>query len=565
MVPNDDPKLKAQLAKMWQQSEERLAKALAAKQHVAYLDLREAPVQLEALKLIDEAKARLLGTLAIERKGFLLALATTGPTNPAFLALLKDFRSRGFTVNVFEISQESLEHGLSLYKQLPKEAGDITTRIDVSAEKVAALEKELTSLEKVSAAVGGFLVGPPQTGEVINVVLAGALTNRASDVHFETVDGGSARLRYRIDGVLQTIVEGIPKELYHLIVLRIKLLCNLRLNIDTIAQDGAFAIKLGNLEIELRVAISPSEFGEAIVMRILDPRSIQITMEQLGFRPDDLALVQQELKAPNGMILNTGPTGSGKTTTLYAFLRTLATPDIKIITIEDPIEYHLAGIEQTQVNERVGYTFAGGLRSMMRQDPDMILVGEIRDQETAQIALQAALTGHVVFSTLHTNSSAGVIPRLLDLGAQPVSIGPALNLVIAQRLVRKLCNQCRVEKEIDADLQKHIAQFLEGLPKRVDRTPYQSVSKIFVAKEGGCDNCHKTGYKGRCGIYELLKIDDSFEELIGRHAGEGEIAKFSKQQGIVLLQEDGILKALSGITSFEEVESVTGPIVWENK
>jgi type II secretory ATPase GspE/PulE/Tfp pilus assembly ATPase PilB-like protein len=431
----------------------------------------------------------------------------------------------------------------------------------VSAEKVAELEKELTSLQKVSEAVSKFLVGAPQTGEVINVVLAGALTNRASDVHFETADGGNARLRYRIDGVLQTVIEGIPKDLYHLILLRIKLLCNLRLNINTISQDGAFGIKLGNLEIELRVAISPSEFGEAIVMRILDPRSIQITMEQLGFRPDDLAIVKEELKAPNGMILNTGPTGSGKTTTLYAFLRTLATSEVKIITIEDPIEYHLAGIEQTQVNERVGYTFAGGLRSMMRQDPDMILVGEIRDQETAQIALQAALTGHVVFSTLHTNSSAGVIPRLLDLGAQPVSIGPALNLVIAQRLVRKLCEKCKVEEGI-ASYKEKIAKFLEELPERVDKTPYQNVEKIFVAKDGGCEACHSTGYKGRCGIYELLRIDDSFETLISGRAGEGEIEKFSKTKGIVLLQQDGILKVLAGLTSLEEVESVTGPISW---
>jgi type II secretory ATPase GspE/PulE/Tfp pilus assembly ATPase PilB-like protein len=242
-------------------------------------------------------------------------------------------------------------------------------------------------------------------------------------------------------------------------------------------------------------------------------------------------------------------------------LRTLATSEVKIITIEDPIEYHLAGIEQTQVNERVGYTFAGGLRSMMRQDPDMILVGEIRDQETAQIALQAALTGHVVFSTLHTNSSAGVIPRLLDLGAQPVSIGPALNLVIAQRLVRKLCEKCKVEEGI-ANYKEKIAKFLEELPERVDKTPYQNVEKIFVAKDGGCEACHSTGYKGRCGIYELLRIDDSFETLISGRAGEGEIEKFSKTKGIVLLQQDGILKVLAGLTSLEEVESVTGPISW---
>jgi type IV pilus assembly protein PilB len=561
MIPNDDPKLKEQLSKIWQQSEERLAKAAAGKQRTAYLDLREAPIQIEAYKLLSEEKAKAAEILVIERKGYSLAAAAVNPQRAETVAVIKELKDQGFKISLFEVSKESLEYGLTLYDQLPKDRSEITTRVDVSAEKVAELEKELTSLQKVSEAVSKFLVGAPQTGEVINVVLAGALTNRASDVHFETADGGNARLRYRIDGVLQTVIEGIPKDLYHLILLRIKLLCNLRLNINTISQDGAFGIKLGNLEIELRVAISPSEFGEAIVMRILDPRSIQITMEQLGFRPDDLAIVKEELKAPNGMILNTGPTGSGKTTTLYAFLRTLATSEVKIITIEDPIEYHLAGIEQTQVNERVGYTFAGGLRSMMRQDPDMILVGEIRDQETAQIALQAALTGHVVFSTLHTNSSAGVIPRLLDLGAQPVSIGPALNLVIAQRLVRKLCEKCKVEEGI-ANYKEKIAKFLEELPERVDKTPYQNVEKIFVAKDGGCEACHSTGYKGRCGIYELLRIDDSFETLISGRAGEGEIEKFSKTKGIVLLQQDGILKVLAGLTSLEEVESVTGPISW---
>jgi type IV pilus assembly protein PilB len=349
-----------------------------------------------------------------------------------------------------------------------------------------------------------------------------------------------------------------------MILLRIKLLCNLRLNISTISQDGAFSVKLGNLEIELRVAIAPSEFGEAIVMRVLDPRSIEITMAQLGFRDDDLAIVQESLRAPNGMILNTGPTGSGKTTTLYAFLRTLATPDIKVITIEDPIEYHLAGIEQTQTNEKQGYTFANGLRSMMRQDPDIILVGEIRDKETADIALQAALTGHLVFSTLHTNSSSGVIPRLIDLGAQQVSIGPALNLVIAQRLLRKLCTKCKVSKPVDAGLKIKVEAFLKQLPERVERTPYQNITELFEPKEGGCENCHGTGYRGRCGIYELLKVDDSFETVIAKHAGEAEIGTFSRSQGIVLLQEDGILKTLSGLTSFAEVESVTGPIEWES-
>lgn len=569
LIPNDDPKLKEQLAKIWQQSQERLTQQKAAAQKVPYLDLTTAPIQLDAFSLLSKQRAEQLQALVIERKGPRVALVAANPKSPEIAALVAELEKKDLRVAVFEASREGIAYGISLYAKIPKEVSGINTRVDVSPEKVAELEKELTSLEKVRAFLSELLTGDVQTGEILNVVLAGGLTNRASDIHFETMDGGAARLRYRIDGVLQTVLEPIPKEVYSLVLLRIKLLANLRLNISTIAQDGAFALKLGNLEIELRVAIAPSEFGEAIVMRILDPRSIQITLDQLGLRPDDLSIIQEALHAPNGMILNTGPTGSGKTTTLYAFLRTLATPDVKIITIEDPIEYHLTGIEQTQTNEKSGYTFANGLRSMMRQDPDIILVGEIRDKDTADTALQAALTGHLVFSTLHTNSSAGVIPRLLDLGAQAVSIGPALNLVIAQRLVRKLCEHCKVAVPLDETLKSRIASFIKSLPPRVDAKGAQEATVVFRAggagDKPGCEACHFTGYKGRCGIYELLKIDNSFETLISKHAGEAEIEAFSKKQGIVLLQQDGVLKVLSGTTSFEEVESVTGPIEWENQ
>jgi type II secretory ATPase GspE/PulE/Tfp pilus assembly ATPase PilB-like protein len=502
----------------------------------------------------------------IEHKGQRLAIAVTDPTSAEVASLVEEFKRKEMQVALFEISKDSFSYGLSLYAKIPKEIGGINTRVDISPEKVLELEQELTTLTKVHDALVEMLAGETQTGEFLNVVLAGGLTNRASDIHFETADGGSARLRYRIDGSLETVIDSIPKEVYKLVLLRIKLLANLRLNTDTIAQDGAFAFKLGDLEIELRVATAPSEFGEAIVMRILDPRSIQITLDKLGIREDDLQIIKEELRAPNGMILNTGPTGSGKTTTLYAFLRTLATADTKIITIEDPIEYHVAGIEQTQANEKSGYTFAGGLRSMMRQDPDIILVGEIRDKDTVDTALQAALTGHLVFSTLHTNSSAGVIPRLLNLGASPVSIGPALNLVIAQRLVRKLCDNCKVAVPIEDAFRSKIETFLSHLPPRVDAVPYKQASVIFKVggADGkiGCEKCHNSGYKGRCGIYELMRIDEAFEPMINSNAGEGEIEKFSREHGMVLLQEDGILRVLAGITSFEEAEGVTGPIGW---
>lgn len=566
MIPNDDPVLKKQLADLWKQSEERLTQKAAAKQQAKYLDLTKAPIQIEALKLIPEERARKIQAIIIEHKGQLAAIAARDPKTSEVAQLIKELNMRGIPKVVsYEVSEESFEYGIGFYKYIPKESAGINERVDVSPQKVQELQKELTSLAKVNAALVKLFSQEIATGEILNVVLAGALTNRASDVHFETGQGRVARLRYRIDGELQTVIEDIPEAIYKLVLLRIKLLSNLRLNVDTVAQDGRFTIALGELEIELRVAIAPSEFGEAIVMRILDPRAINITLPQLGLRADDLAIVSEALKMPNGMILNTGPTGSGKTTTLYAFLRTLATPEVKIITIEDPIEYHLAGIEQTQTDEKAGYTFANGLRSMMRQDPDMILVGEIRDKETVDIALQAALTGHLVFSTLHTNSSSGVIPRMLDLGAQPVSIGPALRLVIAQRLVRKLCEKCKVAKPIDGELKTKILAFLAKMPTRLDRKAYEEAAQVYEkGANKDCENCHGSGYRGRSGIYELMKVDDSFESLIQGHAGEGAIKKHSREQGIIYLQEDGILRVLAGQTSFEEVENVTGLIEWES-
>jgi type II secretory ATPase GspE/PulE/Tfp pilus assembly ATPase PilB-like protein len=310
----------------------------------------------------------------------------------------------------------------------------------------------------------------------------------------------------------------------------------------------------------MRVSVIPSEFGETIVMRILDPDAISVSMAELGLRPDDLAIVEGELKRPNGLILNTGPTGSGKTTTLYAFLQTISTPEVKIITVEDPIEYHVKGIEQTQVDPEVGYTFAKGLRAIVRQDPDAILVGEIRDFETADIALEAALTGHLVLSTLHTNDAVGAVPRFVDLGVKPESIGPALSLVIAQRLVRKLCLNCRKAVPMDGALKANIDKFLNDLPARVDRAPYGAPT-LFQAV--GCEKCSNIGYRGRVGIFEFFKGGPDLEEIILERVSEAAMRGLAKRQGMVMMQQDGILKTLIGLTTFEEVESVTGPIEWK--
>jgi type IV pilus assembly protein PilB len=363
----------------------------------------------------------------------------------------------------------------------------------------------------------------------------------------------------RIDGLLHSVFSGFKPAVYKSIITRVKLLSNLKLNVQDQPQDGRFTISLTDRAIEIRTSIIPSEYGETAVLRILDPSSLKVNLEDLGWRSDDMAIVEREIKKPNGLILNTGPTGSGKTTTLYAFLRKVSRPELKIITVEDPIEYHLEGISQTQVDTDSGYTFASGLRSILRQDPNVILVGEIRDKETAEIALNASLTGHIVFSTLHTNDAVGAIPRLLDLGILTNILGPSLDLIIAQRLVRRLCPKCKTRKAASADLEAKIRKLITSLPGRVKKSDYAKPD-LYEAK--GCDACGHLGYKGRVSIFELLLVDETIEAAIYGNPTEIQLKGLAKKQGMVTMQEDGILKVLTGVTSFEEVERLTGQITW---
>ncbi len=338
-----------------------------------------------------------------------------------------------------------------------------------------------------------------------------------------------------------------------------KLVSGLKINVSDAAQDGRFTTTLKQEDIEVRTSVIPSEYGETVVMRVLDPKTISLSLTDLGLRPDDREIIDRELKRPNGTILVTGPTGSGKTTSLYAFLKAVKSSELKIITIEDPIEYHLDGIEQTQVDPGSGYTFSTGLRSILRQDPDIILVGEIRDLETAEIGMHAALTGHLVFSTLHTNDAAGAVPRLVDLGAKTSIIGPAINIIIAQRLVRKLCDDCKVEIAPNEAILNKIKSFINGLPEKTKSLYANQTPKLYEAK--GCSKCHG-GFKGRIGIFEFLKCGDEMEALIARESTEEAIKKLGRSQGMVEMQGDGVLKAISGLTTLKEVERITGPVDW---
>ncbi len=426
--------------------------------------------------------------------------------------------------------------------------------LEIEASRMAELLPHSTTVQSVTEALAGFDFNQGALQSFLEILMMAGVGLRASDIHCEPEEQ-SVRMRYRIDGLLYD-AGVLPQSFYHGIVSRLKLLGRMKLNADR-PHDGRFTVRMPAKDIEVRASSTPTHYGEALVLRILNPESIAIPLEELGLRPDDLAIVMEEIAAPNGMILNTGPTGSGKTTTLYAFLQKRARPELKIITIEDPIEYQLPGIEQTQVSPEDGYTFANGLRSIVRQDPDIMLVGEIRDEETAGIAIEAALTGHLVFSTVHANSAAGAIPRLLNMKIVATSIGPAINVIMAQRLVRRLCDACKKPKEMPADKAEQLRAYIAALPSRVRTDDFRAIQLCDAV---GCGACGNHGYRGRSGVFELLRVDGDIERLIEQRASETDLERFAVARGMVTMQQDGMVKALYGITTIEEVATATGKL-----
>ncbi|OGZ96309.1 MAG: hypothetical protein A3J10_04005 [Candidatus Sungbacteria bacterium RIFCSPLOWO2_02_FULL_54_10] len=443
---------------------------------------------------------------------------------------------------------------------MPDTHGTSAGTIALSPAHLIAIQKEISSLPDIAKAVTERAF--KKTSDTLEVILAGALAVDASDVHLEPQEH-TVRLRMRLDGTLHDIAE-LPPKLFALLLSRIKLVSELKLNIHDRAQDGRFTIGLAHAPVEVRTSTLPGPYGENVVLRILNPKTIEITLHDLGMSPWVAAAMEKELKRPNGLILTTGPTGSGKTTTLYTFLRAIHDPSIKIITIEDPIEYHLTGIEQTQVDTEKGYDFANGLRAIVRQDPDAILVGEIRDLETAETAMHAALTGHLVFSTLHTNDAAGTIPRLIDLGVRPSIIAPAINVAMGQRLVRKLCPACRTpvndgqsftlaDDEAVKNVKKEVADFPKETP-----VPPEAAWTIFRPSPKGCPACSGIGYKGRTGLYEIILVNDRVEQLILASAPESDIRKEAALQGQMTMRQDGVLKVIQGVTDMAELERIVG-------
>jgi type IV pilus assembly protein PilB len=554
----EEDDLQSKLKKLHHEGEERAAQRLAEKLGLTYVDLSKIPVSLDAIRILPEQEAKEAKAATIELKSQKVALAVIDPELPATKKVIDELTAKKYDVKAVVVSPTSMQVAWQFYKFIKPETENITGKINIAAERLTDLRARLITIDAVHDEIAKLNFASVSPITLVEIILAGAMGLRTSDIHTEAGET-KAKIRFRVDGLLHDIYDDIPLYAYQSFVSRIKLLSEMKLNVRSEAQDGRFSIGLAGKEIEMRVSVIPAEFGETIVMRILDPAATMVGLPDLGLRADNLDLVKRELDRPNGLILNTGPTGSGKTTTLYAFLRTMNDPTVKIITLEDPIEYRIEGVEQTQVNDESGYTFASGLRAIVRQDPDVILVGEVRDLETADISMQAALTGHLVLSTLHTNDAVGAVPRLINLGVKPESIGPALALVIAQRLVRVLCKECKKEVPVDDATKALIEGFFKKLPEKVDRAPFKDY-KIYESV--GCDKCNKMGYKGRVGVFEFLEGGADLETTILREASEVALRGVADRQGMVTMQQDGILKVLEGKTTFDEVKSATGEITW---
>lgn len=547
----DDSKLK--LEELRKHEEEELVQILAQKYGLAYADLTKIAVNTDALRLVPEKDARAAEVAPFQVNHKSVSIGIRTPNNPPAQQLTRTLESRGYKVVPHMVSQASLEHVFKYYKETSFTVETEAGVLDVSNDEIRKLIEKLTSLSATRTAIDDVLKMKKlyRITRTLEIIVAGALANHASDVHVEPEDE-SVRIRLRLDGVLTDIAH-LDMETYKAVLTRVKLLSGLKINIKTSAQDGRFSVRIDDREIEIRTSILPGNYGESIVLRLLDPNSLAIGLETLGMRPSLLQILQTEIKRPNGMILTTGPTGSGKTTTLYAFMRSILSPDTKILTIEDPIEYHLNGIVQTQVNHQ-DYTFESGLRSALRQDPDVIMVGEIRDREVASTAIHAALTGHLVFSTLHTNNAAGAFPRLIDIGIDPNMAGSAVNVVMAQRLIRTLIPNKRKQVRLKGADREFVERMLDRVSDKSLIPRNTETMWVPDVPEG------EVGYKGRVGVYEAIKTSREMEDVIRQGLTTREIEDVAHKQGFLSMHEDAILKVLEGVTTLEEVRRVLGEI-----
>jgi type IV pilus assembly protein PilB len=484
--------------------------------------------------------------LAIKKEEGILEVGMVYPENTQAQEALKFLaRQQKLAPQIFLITISDFKKCLEKYRAPEKEMKKALEKLEeeIEMEKEGPVEKK--EFER--------LVEEAPIIKMVAVILRQAVEGKASDIHIEPTRD-TLKVRYRLDGILHSSLL-LPLKVHPAIVARIKILSGLKIDETRIPQDGRFSTKIGEKRIDFRVSTFPTTLGEKVAIRVLDPTEGLKSLNDLGLQGRNLEVTKATAKRPYGMILATGPTGSGKTTTLYALLRMLNKEEVNIVTLEDPVEYFIEGVNQSQVRPEIDYTFARGLRQILRQDPDIIMVGEIRDEETANLAVHAALTGHLVLSTLHTTNAPGVIPRLIDMGIRPFLIPPTLSLAISQRLVRVLCPYCKEKVKAKGETKNYILKKLKNLPEKLKKK-IKLKEPIFIFKPKGCKKCNFKGYSGRIGIFETVEMTEGLAETITKNPSEKEILKEARAQGMISMEEDGILKVLQGITSLEEVMRV---------
>lgn len=550
---DNEEKQKRRLEDLYKKEEEEVVRILATKYGLGFVDLRPIPINTDALRLIPEEIAREAKIAAFEKVGKKIQVALFSPKNEKAAIILKKLEEDGYKAQVSMATNASLEKAWDRYKDLSYAVNSTAGTFDISTTQVTEFMQKIKKIEDVSIIIREILTLKKayKISKMMEAMIAGALALSASDIHVEPEET-YVKIRFRLDGVLINVFD-FDTETYELLLSRIKLLSGMKLNVKNTSQDGRFSVKILDNDIEIRSSILPGAYNESIVMRLLNPKSIAVPIEELGIEKRTLSVLLEQINRPNGMLLITGPTGSGKTTTLYAFMRKISTPDIKIITIEDPIEYHLPGIVQTQVEEEKEYTFLSGLRSALRQDPDVIMVGEIRDGETASIAINSALTGHLVFSTLHTNTAAGAFPRLIDLGINPKIISSAINVAMAQRLIRKLCPDCKMERTPTPAEKVFLDKTVASIN---DKTYLEGIQTEKIWQAVGCEKCHKTGYRGRIAITEIILMKKEVEEAINNNPSDREIKNAAAAQNLLDMKQDGVIRILTGVSSIEELGRV---------
>lgn len=548
----DDNKSNQRVADLRQKEEEDLAELLAQRYEVSYVDLSGITINTDALKIIPQDVAEKAKLAIFDMVGKKLKVGIISPKKEETLAVLQDLDNRGYVLTNFIVSNRSLQKAWSRYADISFATESKGGALEINSEQITEFISKTRTIEDTKELIAEVMKMKRafRVSRIVEIVVAGAIATKSSDIHVEPEEE-TARLRFRIDGVLVDIAL-IDSETFNLLLSRLKLLSGMKLNIKDQAQDGRFSIKINETEIEIRASILPGAYSESVVMRLLNPDQIAVDLKELGIEPELQELFDAQLSRPDGLVLNTGPTGSGKTTTLYAFLKQTLTPGIKIITIEDPIEYHLHGIVQTQVEHDKGYDFANGLRSALRQDPDIIMVGEIRDIETAETAIHASLTGHLVFSTLHTNTAAGAFTRLIDLGVNPKVLTSAIRVAIAQRLVRKLCVDCKKPAQLESKKLELAKAIYDG----IDNPKVEWNPSMFFEPGDGCATCNGLKYKGRVALFEAVMSDKAVEEVLQLNPSEREIREAARAQGILDMSQDGIIKALKGVTDISELERV---------